>query len=91
MLRTIRLRFADRPDRDLAFEPADDETDPWALLRSRADGDGSISLGDREACSIEDVIDVVLVEPEPVVGTTFARGLQDEDAATALDENYDPP
>ncbi|MGN6796889.1 MAG: hypothetical protein ACTHKS_01935 [Gaiellaceae bacterium] len=91
MLRTLRLRFADRPVHDLSFEPVDDESDPWRLLRSQADDDGLIRLGDRESCSIEDVLHVVLVEPEPVVGPTFARGLQDEDAATALEENYDPP
>ena len=91
MLRTLRLRFADRPDHDLSFEPQDDETDPWKLLMSQVDEQGRISLGDRESCTIDDVLGVVVVEPEPLEGPTFARGLQDEDAATALDENYDPP
>ena len=40
---------------------------------------------------IEDVLDVIVVEPEPLEGPTFEHGLQDEDVTTALDENYDPP
>jgi hypothetical protein len=91
MLRTLRLRFPDRPDYDLAFQANDEEPDPLELLRARADGDGRISLGDRQWCRVEDVLEVTLVEPEPVEGPTFERGLQDEDVATALQENYDPP
>jgi hypothetical protein len=91
VLRTLRLRFADRPDVDLAFEPTDDDADPWELLRSRADDAGQISLGDRESCRIEEVVDVTVVEPQPVEGPGFERGLQDEDVATALGENYEPP
>jgi hypothetical protein len=91
MLRTLRLQFADRPTYDLAFEPTSEESDPWKLLRDRADSDGRISLGDRESFRIEDVVDVTLVEPEPIAGPTWERGLQDEDTATALEENYDPP
>ena len=91
MLRTIRLRFAERPDIDLSFEQSGDETDPWKLLESRADGAGRIALGDRESCTIDEVLDVSVVEPVPVDGPTFERGLQDEDVATALDENYDRP
>jgi hypothetical protein len=91
MLRTLRLRFADRPDYELAFEPTNDETDPWRLLESRADDQGRISLGDRESCGIGEVLEVSLVEPERVEGPTWERGLKDEDVAAALDENYDPP
>ena len=91
MLRTLRLRFADRPTYDLAFEPTDERTDPWELLRSRADDDGRIRLGDRESCSIEDVVDVTVVEPEAPEGPSWERGLQDEDVASAIEENYDPP
>lgn len=90
MLRTLRLSFADRPDHELAFEPGDDEADPWKLLNSQANRRGRISIGDREWCRIEDVVDVVIVDPEPLAGPTFDHGLQDEDIATALDENYDP-
>lgn len=91
MLHTLRLRFADRPDVELAFEPPGDEDDPWALLRSRADDHGRISLGDRESCTVDEVVDVTLVEPQPVEGPGFERGLQDEDVATALRENLEPP
>ena len=94
MLRTLRLRFADRPDVDLSFEPEEDQVgvdDPWQLLRSRVDAAGRIVLGDRASCTIEEVLDVSVVEPEPVEGPGFERGLQDEDVATALDESFDPP
>jgi len=91
MLCTLRLRFADRPDHALAFEPADAETDPWELLRSRADRNGRISLGDRESCTIGEVLEVSIVEPERSEGPTWERGLKDEDVATALDEGYNPP
>lgn len=91
MLRTLRLRFADRPTYNLAFEPTTDETDPWELLRGLADDAARIRLGDHESCSIEDVLDVTLVDPQPVEGPTWERGLKDEDAATALEENFDPP
>ena len=37
------------------------------------------------------MLDVALVDLEPVEGTSFERGLQDEDVAAAIDENYDPP
>jgi len=91
MLMTLRLRFADRPDLDLAIESTDDETDPWRLLSSQADHEGRVSLGDRESCRLEDVVEVSIVEPKPLEGPTFEHGLQDEDTATALDENYESP
>jgi hypothetical protein len=93
MLRTLRLRLADRPVIELAFEATEQEaeTDPWRLLKSRADEHGRISLGDRDSCGIEDVLEVTLVELDPVEGTTFERGLQDEDVAAAVEENYEPP
>jgi hypothetical protein len=91
MLRTLRLRFADRPDYELAVESTAGEADPRELLDSRAGSDGRISLGDRESCTLDDVLEVTLVTPESVVGPTFEHDLQDEDVATALDENYDPP
>jgi hypothetical protein len=91
MLRTLRLRFADRPDHHLALEAVGDEADPWRLLSSVADGHGRIRLGDRDSCPLDDVLDATLVEPERIEGPTFEHGLQDEDAATALDENYDAP
>lgn len=91
MLSTLRLHFADRPELELAVESRDDATDAWALLRARADDNGRIALGDRESCGIEEVVDVELVRPEPIEGPGFERGLQDEDVATALSENYEPP
>jgi hypothetical protein len=91
MLRTLRLRLADRPEFDLSFAPTDDSNDPWELLKSRADPEGRIRLGDRESCSIDEVLGVTVVEPERLDGPTWERGLKDEDVATALDENYDAP
>jgi hypothetical protein len=91
MLLKLRLRFADRPDHELAFESDDEDVDAWTMLRSRADGDGRIALGDRDSCRIEDVVEVSLVEPGPVEGPGWRRGLQDEDVATAVQENYEPP
>jgi hypothetical protein len=91
MLRTLRLHFAHRPNHDLAFEPTDDEIDPWRLLESKADEEGWITLGDRDACRIEEVVAAELVDPELVEGPTFERDLQDEDVSTALKENYNPP
>ena len=61
------------------------------MLNTTANREGKISLGDRESCRIEDVLDVIVVDPEPREGSTFEHGLQDEDVATALEENYDPP
>ena len=60
-------------------------------MNFRADHDGRITLGDRESCEIEDVLEVTLVDPERIEGPTFEHDLQDEDVATALDENYDLP
>lgn len=91
MLSTLRLRFADRPDLELAVESPDAGTDAWALLRAHAGRNGQISLGDRESCGLDEVVDVELVRPEPVEGPGFERGLQDEDVATALSENYELP
>jgi hypothetical protein len=91
MLRTLRLRFADRPEYELAFEPTGNATDPWELLESRADPEGRIIIGDRESCMIDEVLEVTLVEPARVEGPSWERGLQDEDVSTALDENYEPP
>ena len=89
MLRTLRLRFRDRPDVELAFEPTDDEADPWELLRRLADDEGRISLGDRESCGIDQIVEVTLVEPGMIEGPGWERGLQDEDVATAVEENYE--
>jgi hypothetical protein len=91
MLHTLRLRFADRPDYELAFEPTAEPVDPWELLRSRAGPDGRITLGDRDSCAIDEVLEVDVVEPKRAEGPSWERGLQDEDAATALDESYEPP
>jgi hypothetical protein len=91
MLRTLRLRFADRPDHDLAFEVTEEEADPWRLLKTSADRNGRITLGDRDSCGIEDVLEVTLVDLKRIEGTTFEHGLQDEDVAAALDESYERP
>jgi hypothetical protein len=75
----------------LTIETPDDVCDPWELLRARSDSDGRIVLGDRDSCSIHEIVQVTLVEPQPIKGPGFERGLQDEDVATALEENKPPP
>jgi hypothetical protein len=91
MLLTLRLRFADRPDYDLAVESEQRDADPWALLEARADESGRVALGDRESCTIDEVREAMIVEPTSVEGPGWRRGLQDEDVATALEENYERP
>ena len=91
MLLVLRLRFANRPDLELAVEHPGREVDPWQLLREKADSKGRIALGDRDSCRIEDIAEVTVVQPQPLEGPGFERGLQDESVATALDENYEPP
>jgi hypothetical protein len=88
---TLRLRLAEGPDYHLRVDAGDRHAAPREILRANADANGRIALGDRRSCSIDDVIDVDVVQPEPVEGPTFERGLQDEDVATALSENYEPP
>lgn len=88
---TLLLRFADRPECELALTQVDPDGDPWELLKSSADANGRIRLGDRETCSLDEVVDVTFVEPRRVEGPGWERGLQDEDAATALEEGYEPP
>ncbi len=88
---TLRLTFAARPDYELALDQADPGGDPWELLRSLVDSDGRIRLGDRETCALDDVLEVTVVEPRSIEGPEWERGLKDEDAATALEEGYEPP
>ena len=89
MLRTVRLRFADRPDYELALESTEDEADPRELIAAHADENGRISLGDRDSCAIEEIVEATFVTPKRLQGPTWERGLQDEDVATALDEGYE--
>ena len=91
MLVSLRLRFADRPDVELAVEQPNREVDARQLLQEKADSEGRIALGDRDWCRIEDVVDVTVVRPQPLEGPGFERGLQDESVAAALDENFEPP
>jgi hypothetical protein len=91
VLLTLRLRFASGPDYELAVEAPDSDVHPRDLLRAQADENGRISLGDRESRRLDEIIDVELVEHAGREGPTFERGLQDEDVATALEENYEQP
>ncbi len=91
VLLTLRLRFAGGPDYELAVEAPERDLSPRELLLAQADENGRISLGDRESCRIDEIIEVELVQPTQVEGPTFERGLQDEDVATALEENYEHP
>jgi len=91
MLLKLRLRFADRPDYELAVDSDEADANPWEVLRSLADRDGRVPLGDRDSCRIDEVVDARLVEPRSVEGPGWRGELQDEDVAAAVDENYDAP
>ena len=91
MLLKLRLRFVDRPVHELAVESDQRDADAWTILRSQADRDDRIALGDRDWCRIDEVLDVTLVEPTRVEGPGRRRSLQDEDVAAAVEENYPPP
>jgi hypothetical protein len=91
MLLRLRLCFADRPDYELAIDSDRADADAWTLLRSQADEAGRIALGDRESCTIDEVLEVRLVHPTRVEGPGWRGALQDEDVAAALDENYEEP
>jgi hypothetical protein len=88
MLLKLRLRFVDRPDYELAVESGEQDADPWAALRTFAGEDGRIALGDRDSCAIDEVLDVRFVGSRPAEGPGWRGKLQDEDAATAVDESY---
>ena len=90
MLVTLRLRLAGRPDYELAFDSVDPDAEPWEILRSSVDQDNRITLGDRETCRLDEVVDVTVVEPRAAEGPGWEQGLQDEDAKTALEENFGP-
>jgi hypothetical protein len=46
-------------------------------------------LGDRDSCDLAEIVEAEIVHPTPREGPTFEHGLQDEDIATALKENYE--
>jgi hypothetical protein len=91
---TLRLYLAD--GREQLFSQEVDSTDesPFELL-NRVSKEGRLPLGDRETCSVDEIIDARF-EPSPAPQTApswneAGQPLRDEDVAAALDENYDPP
>ncbi len=91
VLSKLRLHFADRPVVDLAVEPEDGQVDAWTLLGAQADANGRIAISDHESLPIAEVVKIELLQPKPIEGPDYERGLQDEDVSAALSENYDPP
>jgi hypothetical protein len=91
MLVTLRLRRASRPDFDLAVDSPGEDADPWVVLRAHADTAGRIRVSDHESCRLEEIVYAEFVATRRAEGPEFEHGLQDEDVAAALDENYERP
>lgn len=93
MLVTLRLYLADGSERLLSQEVQSVDVAPLEILK-RASKDGRISLGDRESCSLDSIIDAKFEPaPEPQTGPTLKQAgapVRDEDVAAALSENYEP-
>ncbi len=86
----LRIGLADGREIDLTVDADHDQGSPWALLR-RLVVDGELALSDTDAVSVSEVSSVEVVVPDAPAGPGWGPGLQDEDAATALQENYAPP
>ncbi len=94
MLVTLRLYLADGREQLFSQEAATADETPFEILK-RASKDGRISLGDRETCPLDSIIDAKFEpDPEPEIGPTWDEAgvpLRDEDPAAALSENYESP
>ena len=93
MLVTLRLYLADGREQLFSQEVDAADESPREILE-RASKDGRISLGDRESCSLDSIVDAKLEPaPEPQSGPTLNQKgapIRDEDVAAALSENYEP-
>lgn len=92
MLVTLKLSLSDGRELELSRELEADESslEPRQVLE-RSSRDGRVALGDRESCSLAEIVKVEVVHPERREGPTLAHGIRDEDVATALKGNYESP
>jgi hypothetical protein len=92
VLVTLRLYLADGREQLFSQEVESSDETPLEILE-RASKDGRIALGDRESCSLDEIVDAKLEPaPEPQAGPTWNQAgppLRDEDIAAALRENYE--
>jgi hypothetical protein len=93
VLVTLRLYLIDGREQLFSQEVQSADEEPFEILK-RASKDGRISLGDRESCSLDSIVDAKLEpSPEPQAGPTWEQAgvpLRDEDVAAALSEDYEP-
>ena len=92
MLITLKLVFANGREQ-LYSREVDEETaqlEPCEILQRTSD-DGRVALGDRESCSLESIVKVEVINPEPHEGPTLEHGIHDEDVAAAMKGNYIQP
>jgi hypothetical protein len=94
VLVTLRLYLADGREQLFSQEVAAADETPLEILR-RVSKDGRVALGDRESCSLDEIVDARFEPaPDPQRGPTWKEAeapLRDEDVAAALRENYEPP
>jgi hypothetical protein len=92
VLVTLRLHLADGREQLFSQEVESADEAPLEIIK-RASKDGRIALGDRESCSLDEILDAEYERaPEPQAGPTWKQAgppLRDEDVAAALDENYE--
>jgi hypothetical protein len=92
---TLRLTLANGEERLLAQEVADADATPREILESVATGDRRVPLGDRESCGLDEIVEAVVVVPEPQRGPMWREAdgapLRDEDVADAMASAFDNP
>jgi hypothetical protein len=92
VLVTLRLYLADGREQLFSQEADSPDEAPLEILK-RASKDGRIALGDRDSCSLDEIVDAKHEpSPEPQAGPTWKQAgppLRDEDVAAALRENYE--
>jgi hypothetical protein len=90
---TLRLYLADGREQLFSQEVDSADETPMEIVR-RVSKDRRISLGDRESCSLDSIVDARFEPPaEPQSGPAWTEAdapLRDEDVAAALRENYEP-
>ena len=95
MLITLRLTLENGDERLLAQEVDDPDTTPEQILESVTTDDGRVPLGDRESCRLDEIVNAVVVVPEPQRGPTWTEAdgapLRDEDVAGAMGSAFEKP
>jgi len=95
VLITLRLTLKNGEERLLAQEVEDADTTPEQILDGVTTDDGSVPLGDRESCRLDEIVDAVVVVPEPQRGPTWPEAdgapLRDEDVAGAMGSAFENP